>query len=265
MRTVHVAAMVALSIPLLGSARVQAGMVEIDAVIASGLYDGGVHFPHHMNYFVGYSIPSAPLERRNYFVFNLVDVDKPIVSAKLKLYLPGAPELPLGYISSEPTETYRISGTPIAAEVFLAAFMGDAAVTPGVVAAMFGTLGSMPPFGVTVVSADHGGSDVVIDFTAEGITALNAALGSLIVIGGRLTDIHPEAPSTTLPSELVFAYTDVGAHPDIVFPRLELVLVPESRTLILLASSSLILLCIVRRAGYAERCLGKGMVRRMGA
>ncbi len=38
-----------------------ADVIEIDSFITSGFYDGGIHFPHHINYVVGYSYPPAPL------------------------------------------------------------------------------------------------------------------------------------------------------------------------------------------------------------
>lgn len=208
------------------TAHVRGDVIEIDATIASGLFATGFASPHHMNYYIGYSIPSTPVERRNFFVFPIPSLDASIVSAKLKLYLPGPPSLPSGYISSEPTEEYRISGSPFPVDGFVGAFMGSPAITPPMISAMYGTLGGMPPFGLAVISGDLSGSDVVIDLTPEGIAALNASLGMPIVIGGRLTDIHPEMPGMP-PSELVFAYTDVGAHPDIVMPRLELTTIPE--------------------------------------
>lgn len=209
-----------------------AAIVELDAVITSGFYDGGIHFPHHMNYFVGYSIPSSPVERRNFFVFNLADIEAPILGAKLKLYLPGGEAAASGYISSDPHETYRISGSPFPALGFMDAFFGKDHITPPMVEMMYGSLGSAAPsFGMTMIGPDFGGADVTIDLNAEGIAALNAALGSLVVLGGRLTDLHLDSPGMP-PSELVFAYTDVG--PTVPMPRLELVMVPEPSTAALL-------------------------------
>lgn len=47
---------------------------------------------------------------------------------------------------------------------------------------------------------------------------------SLTAIGGRLTDITPDALRTP-PSELIFVYSDVGGS--VPFPRLEVMMVPE--------------------------------------
>lgn len=51
-------------------------------------------------------------------------------------------------------------------------------------------------------------------------------LGSMFLVTGRLSDIHPAMPGMP-PSELVFAYTDIP-HPLMPLPRLELTLVSPS-------------------------------------
>jgi hypothetical protein len=222
-----------------------ADVIELDAVITSGFLDGGVHFPHHMNYFVGYSIPSAPIERRNYFVFNLADLEGPILSAKLKLWLPGGETMVSGYLSSDPHEEYRISGSPFPVTGFMDAFFGEPHITPAMVEMMYDSLGAMPPYGMTLIGPDHSGTDIVIELTTEGIMALNGALGSLIVLGGRLTDLHIDDPDDDLPSELVFAYTEVGDS--VPMPRLELVVVPEPSTTWLFGVGLLVLAVVLGR------------------
>ena len=46
-------------------------------------------------------------------LFDLSAINKPVIKARLKLYLPGPPDITtVGYISPDPFEPYRISGTP---------------------------------------------------------------------------------------------------------------------------------------------------------
>lgn len=197
---------------------------EISSTFSSGIYEGGGTSPGFLNYYIGYSFPSSLSERRNYFIFDLTGVSGPVVSASLKLYLPGPPDLPLGFISSDPTEDYRISGSAFPWTAFAEAFGGTA--TPPMLSAMFGTMGTGPAYGLTTISAASGGADVIIDLSPEAIMDINAALASdpHFLITGRLPDIHPDMPGMP-PSELVFAYTDIP-HPLMPFPRLELVTVP---------------------------------------
>ncbi len=225
------------------------GSVEIESSFSGGIWEGGVTSPGLMNYFVGYSIPSTPVERRNYFLFNLADVTMPVTAARVKLFLPGGPGLPLGYVSSDPTEAYRISGSPFPWEAFYDAFHGT--LGAGTLAAMFGTMGALgsTTYGMTVVSMDDGGTDVVIELSPTAITAINAALGSFFVVTGRLTDLHPEAPGMP-PSELVFAYTDIP-HPLIPMPRLELDLIPSPGGAGVLALAGFIACARRRRAPAA--------------
>ncbi len=205
---------------------------EISSVFSGGIHADGSTAPGFFNYYVGYSVPSTPIERRNYFIFDMAGVSTPVASAKLKLFLPGGPSMALGFISSEPTEDYRISGSAFPWTAFADAFSG--AAPPPLLGAMFGTMGAGPAYGLTTISAADGGTDIVIDLSAAAILELNASLGSKFLITGRLPDIHPAAPGTP-PSELVFAYTDIPT-PLIPFPRLEYTFVPAPGTIVPLAA-----------------------------
>lgn len=215
--------------------------IEVESSFSGGIWDGGITAPGFMNYFVGYSFPSTPVERRNYFIFDLTTLTDPalfVTGARLKLFLPGGPSLPSGYVSSDPTETYRVSGSPAPWTAFYDAFTG--AATPAMLTAMFGTMGALGPttYGVTVVSADDSGTDVVIELAPGAVADINAVLGAHFLITGRLTDLHPDAPGTP-PSELVFAYTDIP-HPLMPLPRLELDVVPAPAGLLTLAPGLLL-------------------------
>ncbi|MBL8964373.1 MAG: hypothetical protein KF787_13475 [Phycisphaeraceae bacterium] len=226
-RNMTLAAMLAAAAAGIPAAESRAIIMEVSSTFSGGLYADGTNFSHFMNYYVGYAFPSSPPERRNYFIFDLSHVPGPILGGKLKLYLPGDSSIfePSGFVSSDPTEEYRISGSAFPWEAFSDAFMGEPHMTPGVIAAMFGTMGSGPAYGLTVVSGDHSGSDVVIDLSTHAVDAMNAAIGSKFLITGRLTDLHPESPGMP-PAELVFAYTDIP-NEFMPMPRLMLHVVPS--------------------------------------
>jgi len=195
---------------------------EIFSTFSSGIYADGTTTPGFFNYYTGYSIPSTPIERRTYFIFDLTSATIPIASAKLKLFLPGGPGMVPGFISSDPTEDYRLSGSPFPWEAYAGAFGGSA--SPALLSAMFPTMGSGPAYGLMTISVDAAGTDIEFELSSTALEDLNASLGSMYLITGRLADIHPDAPGMP-PSELVFAYTDIP-DPLIPFPRLELTLVP---------------------------------------
>ncbi len=224
--------------------------VEISSTFSGGIFDGATT-PGFFNYYVGYSFPSSPSERRNYFIFDLSAITMPVASAAIKLYLPGPPLLPAGYVSSDPTEDYRISGSSFPWTAFADAFGGVA--TPPALSAMFATMGTGPAYGLTTVSGDDAGTDIVIDLSAAAITDLNAALGGHFLVTGRLTDLHPSMPGMP-PSELVFAYTDLP-HPLMPFPRLELTFIPSPGVAALPAVVGITLLTRRRRA---SRVAGTG-------
>jgi hypothetical protein len=206
----------------LAVAREATATVEVSSTFSSGIYADGSTTPGFFNYYVGYSVPSTPIERRNYFIFDLDGVATPVASATLKLFLPGGPSLPSGFISSEATEDYRISGSAFPWTAFAEAFGGTA--TSPMLAAMFGTMGADAAYGLTTISGGDSGTDIEIELSAAAILDINASLGSKFLITGRLPDIHPATPGMP-PSELVFAYTDIP-HPFIPLPRLELTFVP---------------------------------------
>ncbi len=157
----------------LGTVRVQADPVEVDSIIASGLTLGTVGPLGHMNYTAGKFAPPGvpPIERHNFFLFDLADIDAPVISAKLKLYLPGPPLPPdvVGLLSPDLAETYRISGTPYDPMFFHDVFLGpggvpDFDITLETVEMMFHTLGAAEDaYGSIDINADHVGTDVVID------------------------------------------------------------------------------------------------------
>ncbi|MBX3317044.1 MAG: hypothetical protein KF902_09315 [Phycisphaeraceae bacterium] len=203
--------------------------IEVSSSFSGGIYDGGLTTPGFFNYYVGYSFPSSPPERRNFFIFDLSDIDTPVTGARIKLFLPGGPTLPSGYISSDPVEFYRVSGSAFPWTAYVEAFGGTA--TGPMLSAMFSTMGgSASAYGVVGISIDDSGTDIIIELGGSAIADINAALGSAFLVTGRLTDIHPGAPGMP-PSELVFAYTDIP-HPLMPLPRLELDIIPAPHSIL---------------------------------
>lgn len=219
-------------------------IVELDAVVTSVIYEPTIHSPdytifaHHLNYNVGYfTAPGmAPNQRRNFFLFNLADIHSPILGARLELFLPLA-----GYVSPDPSETFRITSSPAPPSVFLDAFLGDPSVTPAMLAAMYASLGTGTLFGEVDIEPGEMGHSISIEFTPAGVLALNMALGDLFVVGGRLTEIHPDSPGIP-PSELVFAHSNVGDGTPM--PKLFLVTaIPEPSAFLLVTSFAFLAIC----------------------
>lgn len=226
------------AIALLAGAPAASGeILELTSTFSGGIHASGTTTPGFMNYFVGYAVPSTPIERRNYFIFDLTAVPGPVVSATLKLYLPGAPFFPSGFISSDPTEDYRVSGSAFPWTAYAEAFGGSS--TPPMLSAMFGTMGSGPAYGLVGVSGDDSGTDITIPLSPGAIIDINASLGSMFLVTGKLADIHPDAPGSP-PAELLFAYTDIP-DPLMAMPRLEIEYVPAPGGLALLCAGCVVM------------------------
>ncbi|HMO16335.1 MAG TPA: hypothetical protein PKD64_19625 [Pirellulaceae bacterium] len=226
-----------------------ADVIELDAVVTSVIYEPTVLSPdytifaHHLNYNVGYyTAPGfAPNQRRNFFLFNLAEIDEPIVAARLELYLPHS-----GYVSPDPSELYRITSSAAPPSVFLSAFLGDPSVTPAMLEAMYATLGTGTLFSEVDIHAFEEGHSIAMEFSMDGVLALNMSLGELFVTGGRLVDITPESPGIP-PSELVFAHSNVGVH-SVPMPKLILVTaVPEPSAGLLVIFAAAVLAISTRR------------------
>jgi large repetitive protein len=175
----------------------------------SGSYkNNGTHSPGNPNYVVG---GDFGIVYRNFFVFDLAAVSKPITSAKLALSVLGDFRGE-GYLSPDLSENYELHDvtTPIATLV------------NGTSAAAYGDLGGGIVYGSRTMTAADNGSVVEITLNSNAIAALDAANG-LIGIGGSLTTLDQFANNT----EVVFAIS--GNVPDV--RELRLTLVPEPSTI----------------------------------
>jgi hypothetical protein len=193
----------------------------------------------------------APMDRKNYFVFDLSSIPAMIVDAKLLLYAGPAVAPPFpggahGYESADPSEAYGIAAT-----MDFAGALADAAALKtgnemggpmdfddptdplvGMAKSMYTKLATGPvPLAATVLSPMTDGLTVPLPFTPPGLGYLNSFLGAKVILGG----IVPTAmPPVTPQSVFGFTGPDIAAG-DPLTPKLEVTFIPESSTAALLA------------------------------
>lgn len=203
--------------------------------------------------------PLAPMERRNFFVFDLTAITDPITSATVTIYAgpavpPAFPGGAHGYESLDPTELFGFKETPaqigaladiaaLTASTVAADFDTPADPLVGVAAALYTKLGAGPLiYGSAVVSPADDGTFLSIAVTPDGLGFLNAHLGGTVVLGGLLATATPPAS----PQE-IFGFTGPTGPADPMMPALTVTTVPEPATLGLLSLAALAL--PRRRAG----------------
>ncbi len=218
----------AICISLVSASAALSNAVEISSYLTGCFFaDGTVsNSPGFQNHAVGNTFSgSTPIpERRNFFLFDVSGASSPILSAKLKLYVPKfPPDGGFGYISADPTEDYLVTSTPFTPDE-----IATAGIPPAVASAMWGSFGMGSPYGLTTASIDSMGTDLVIPLSGAALIKLNEArLGSgKWAATGRLTTLAGHSPLT---DQLLFSFTDpTGAvAPATAFPRLEYTVVPE--------------------------------------
>ena len=125
---------------------------------------------------------------RDYFVFDLSEFSKNIVSATLCLEMPSN-----GYSSPDPSETYQLND-----------FVGDITALSNGVGGVpaFDDLGTGEVYGSRSISAADNGTLVMIDLNEAAVADMNAALGGLFALGGNLTTLN-----ATSEREFVFGFT----------------------------------------------------------
>lgn len=215
--------------------------------------DGTLFPPATFNYSAGRELhystgalgsPLAPMDRKNYFLFDLSGVSGPIVSATLEVYA--------GILESvDPFEVYDLVAPldPGAAVGDASMLLASNAVGPSafdepldpavmVAAALHGNLSGDPtPLGSVMISPADDGSMVSIALGPFGLAYLNALAGGPVLLGGSVpTALPPASPQQP------FGFTGLdipGGDP--LTPTLVLEVVPEPASLWLLAVSALAL------------------------
>lgn len=185
----------------------------------SSKYDGLLLAPATFNYSAGFEVHyvdggtggpggTAPMLRKNYFVFDLAGVTDPIVSAKLLLFNPIG-----GYESVEPGETFVLAGTgspTLATDLATMAGLSPPLDPSAVALAMMiygsvtDTLGGLPEFGSLVMTSADDDTTVEVPLSPEGLAYLNAGLGGLVIFGGEVPSATPPGPVP----QAVFGFTE---------------------------------------------------------
>lgn len=185
--------------------------------------------------------PLVPMDRKNYFVFDLTAVSGTIVGAKMTMFAgpdigPPFPGGSHGYESLDPFEIYEVSGTSdfagsLADIVALKTgnTMGPSGFDDpgdpliGTAAALYTKLAVGPLMATYTLTPADDGTIIEMIFTPAGLAYLNSTVGGMTILGGKLpTAIPPATPQS------VFGFTGPtlpGAGPGI--PKLELLTIPE--------------------------------------
>jgi Zn-dependent metalloprotease/methionine-rich copper-binding protein CopC len=143
----------------------------------AGWWDStGYHSSGNLNYVSG--IGSTGADHHDYFVFNLASVTQIITGAQLSISNPTN-----GFTSNEANETLSFFDVSTTIADLIASGSGATAI--------FNDLGSGAIFGTKTVSSADNGQQVLIDFNADGVNAINAARGGNFAAGGALTSITP--------------------------------------------------------------------------
>ncbi|MCC6492889.1 MAG: hypothetical protein IT424_07695 [Pirellulales bacterium] len=218
------------------------GSAKGDGALAPGAtfnYSAG----RELHYAPGfYSSMLAPMDRKNYFVFDLTGIPAAITSATIALYAGPAvpPPFPMGthgYESLDPVEVYGLAATSDMAGALAdaAALKLGNAVGPsefdgpgdpliGVAVALYAKLAAGPvPLAAKTFSPLDDGTVAVLPFSPDGVMFLNSFAGGPIILGGKVITAMPPATPQSL-----FGFTG----PDIdeggpLIPMLEVTFIPE--------------------------------------
>jgi hypothetical protein len=275
MRFATLACLVLFACPLMARAvtlsALDAGFVTMAGDSAKG--DGTLVASATYNYSVGYemhystgalgmppgSTPLAPMDRNNYFVFDLSSLGAPITSATLLL--------PAGMLESvDGVEVFDVVAplAPMAALGDAGTLMAahgagpmafDSPLDPavGVAAALYGNIegGAGTVLGSLAITPVDDFTIVAIPLTAPGVGYLNAFLAGPVIFGGSVPSIAIPSGTPQQPFGLT-APAIPGVGPSV--PKLVVTVVPEPSTLILGIASLAVLGLVAWRKKFRRPC-----------
>ncbi|MBL8202014.1 MAG: thrombospondin type 3 repeat-containing protein [Chromatiales bacterium] len=153
----------------------------LNAVDRGNYRDTGEHFPANTNYAAGYVYLTSggtyfETTTRNFLVFDLSGLNGTVLNATLRLYNP-----PLGYLGTDPSETYVVYDVTTAIPALTAGTGGIAAYID---------LGSGLTLGSRTIASSEVDQDIAVFLNSPTAVAyLTAGLGSTIALGGAITTI----------------------------------------------------------------------------
>lgn len=204
---------------VLPSTLVFGSTISLEAENRGWYDDAGEHFSSNLSYFIG---DDGEFLYRNFFVFDIPVLSETVTGATLKLWNP-----PGGFFSNDPSETYELFAVSTPIEDLVSDQFSATDI--------YEDLGSGLSFGSINLSDSDNGSFVVITLNANFLSALNAAQGGKLAIGGALTTLTPGDDASA------FIGTDTGETPKPVLT------VPEPTTGVLLLGAGLGLLVSTRK------------------
>jgi hypothetical protein len=164
----RILAFTALAATVSMSAPAESGVIDSSN---TGWYDSfGDHTSSNPNYIAG-DIGGSFFH--DFFVFDLSGLSQPIVAATVRVFNPDG-----GYSSANTSETYALFDVSTAIPTLIADQSGQTSI--------FDDLGSGVSYGSQTVSAADDGKFVEVTLNADGLAALNSALGSQFAFGGAL-------------------------------------------------------------------------------
>jgi hypothetical protein len=167
--------------------------VEISATDTGWYDDNGNHTPTVEAYSVG-NVYSDQYTR-NFFIFDLSSIARPIVSARLFATNPAD-----GFSSPEPPETWTLFDVTTPVPTLVTGGSGQIGI--------YNDLGGGATYGATTVSLASNDTLVEVALNVAGITALNAARGSSFALGGAITTLDGDPGS----EEYLFAFSGQPEH-----------------------------------------------------
>ncbi len=152
----------------------EAGTITLSAHDSGWYTQLGQHYPDREDHFVG---EWGSLVFRNFFVFDLSDVDQEITAAEVRLWLPQG-----FYVSPDSSETYELFAlsTPVST------LLSDHSVNLD--ASIYSDLGSGTSYGSVEISTADLETFISVQLNSDALSALNSASG-LFAIGGAIVTL----------------------------------------------------------------------------